>query len=805
MAALAQQTLEVLSGHDVPSLLTHLLTRPSNASSLQACIDHLQLPIIDAVKQASERAPDHMKPTFLSLLAPSLSNAQLTSLAVHASSRSLAHARSHARQHGAGSMPPKPIQPASKQPIPAHVQTELRQFLIDHSQPAANRTGKERCGKDQPAVPIYQQDGSVAELYRQWKKKEEGEERRAVVYSTFRKEVRKMRIFKQARKKTDMCDVCVTGEEISKEVERAMQQHEEGCMYAERVKEQLKEQVTTDCHVRVDEERRDGCECGMEEESKKKERSMCRDVNVYREHRWLVKKQRELFHEEENGLKVGHAQLIMDFKENVYVNRGPVEVGQTYYNRSMRSVMGCRLVWRDKEGEMHTEYIDYVSTVLNKDAAYAIDCLNAVVSDHVLPAGMTHLSLWTDAGSHFRCAEFAHAVLVGVCSHLTGTVEWNMWLEKHGKSPVDAHFSLLSRWLKEEESHRTITSTQQLVQAWTDKAHTHAAQSPIHFHILSPPCGHDHEQTMTQTTDNRAIICHRPPSSRVYLDLPYTYFKDVYHISTVLDHVKQEELYISTSSLTAATASSSRRKGGRMNKQKRKQNKKGMCQKTNNKRIKEEEPPSNNNNLTHASTTTITLHTSDLPVLCRVLNCSTYPAWQVDCIVRCDSSPSSIGQQIQVAPRVKTSIDATPSLSTRLHSAHERRQGWRVDSDGDVIMEQQDTVQQQSTEAEEKKDIMTVPAVHSHVRPYSPDTEYELNFTCDSSALLSFASVACSSHHVSSCSSSVPVPVRARPQRNAWTAAASASASASAERENDELIAMMMQQDENARARIMFD
>ncbi len=246
-----------------------------------------------------------------------------------------------------------------------------------------------------------------------------------------------------------------------------------------------------------------------------------------------------------------------------------------------------------------------------------------------------------------------------------------------------------------------------------------------------------------------------------------------------------------------------------MTKQKRqtnqnKQGHRGHKRDTNNKRVKEEPPSNSTNNIPppQSSTTTTSTHTttSELPVLCRVLKCSAYPAWQVDCVVRCDSSPSSIGQQIQVAPRVKTGIDATPSLSTRLHSTHERRQGWRVDSDGDVIMEQQDTVQQQSTEAEEKKDSMTVPAVHSHARPYSPDTEYELNFTCDSSALLSFASVACSSHRISSCSS-VPVPVRARPQRNAWTVAASASA----ERENDELIAMMMQQEENARARIMYD
>ncbi len=249
MAATAQRALDVLSGHDVPALLTHLLTRPSNVACLRACIEHLQLPVIDAVRQAAARAPDHLKPTYLSLLAPSLSNAQLAALSVHASPRSLAHARSHSHQHGAGAMPPKPMQPASQQPIPAPVQTELRHFLLAHSQPAANRTGKEQCGKEQPAVPIHQLEASVAELHRVW----QGEEgRRRMVYSTFRREVRRLRVFKHARKQTDMCEVCVSGQRQSSRLMRAMEQHQQECEQAAAVREQLAVSSSADVAALLD-------------------------------------------------------------------------------------------------------------------------------------------------------------------------------------------------------------------------------------------------------------------------------------------------------------------------------------------------------------------------------------------------------------------------------------------------------------------------------------------------------------------------------------------------------------------------
>ncbi len=811
---MAQQALEVLSGHDVSALLTHLLTRPSNASSLQACVNHLQLPVIEAVKQAAERAPDHLKPTYLSLLAPSLSNAQLSALSLHASPRSLAHARSHARQHGAGAMPPKPIQPASKQAIPAHVQSELRQFLLTHSQPAAGRTGKEQYGKHQPAVPIHQLEASVAELYRVWT----GEEgRRRMVYSTFRREVRRMRVFKHGRKQTDMCEVCVSGRcQTSRLMRAIMEQHSDTCEYARGLRECISVASSADspCLLSTDVKR---CECVSSEEWEKEQR-LVQHVNVYRHHRHLKEKQRVLFKKEEEGMEVGHAQLILDFKENVHVNRGPVEVGDNYYNRSMRSVLGCRLVWKETEAEgTQTAYVNYISTILNKDAAHAIDCLYRVVAEHV-PSSITHLSVWTDSGMHFRCAEFACAVLQGITirhSSITA-VHWNVFVEHHGKSPVDAHFSLLSMWLKEAERNRRIDSTEQLVDAWKERAHAHHTQHPVHFHIIQPPCGHDHEQqplplpasssSILTRTDKSKQDCTRPSSTRTYLTIPQLSTHYHYrlppppppstqhddssrHVHDMAEQTDRSSSATPSGSASAGMHSTIRAESVRQTQVQHTQHEEEKKQHNTDEERKDTginsqqlrvRPQSNNTSHSSSSPSLTSSLPSSLRVCAQVLPCSDWPSRLLSCPVRQDTAPSSL----QLAPRI-SSKSCCSSITPRLHTIMQRRMQYQTDADGDVIMtESQDRMEHTQTQVSlrvkrEKR------ARNSSSTAASRRQQEACNFTIATLPLSSLATAA---------SSASPLLPLRRSSRHV-----------AVEDSTDAMLALMLQQEENAHAHLMYD
>ena len=264
--------------------------------------------------------------------------------------------------------------------------------------------------------------------------------------------------------------------------------------------------------------------------------TLINEINFFRHHYFLKEKQKCLFHKQIEDLKIGQAQILFDFKENIHVNRGPVEVGQVYYNKSQRSLLGFGLLYKNEQNELICKYIDFISVVLNKDSLFVIDCLTELISKFIQPLPFINsLFVWTDCGKHFRSAEFAYFLLKQVpqsFSSLTN-VNWNVFVEHHGKSPVDAHFSLLSRWLKEAEIQRCIHSTQELISALDEKALQHGRgnhqHKQIYFLEYKPPCGHDHEnaptippsQSLTPSRiDEQKVSCQRPRAPRFKMSIP---------------------------------------------------------------------------------------------------------------------------------------------------------------------------------------------------------------------------------------------------------------------------------------------
>jgi len=145
--------------------------------------------------------------------------------------------------------------------------------------------------------------------------------------------------------------------------------------------------------------------------------------------------------------------------------------------------------------------VDYISPCLTHDAAFALECLRDLLMTFLLPRGLHHLDVWSDCGPHFRCKE----MLAGVCAQLpivcrslnvplTATLHY--FVEKHGKSAVDGHFSLLSRWLQHAAAQRDIVSTADLYHALEKQAKSHlqAIRSPelpnhlCDFRFYTPLC-----------------------------------------------------------------------------------------------------------------------------------------------------------------------------------------------------------------------------------------------------------------------------------------------------------------------------
>ena len=72
--------------------------------------------------------------------------------------------------------------------------------------------------------------------------------------------------------------------------------------------------------------------------------------------------------------------------------------------------------------------------------------------------------IWTDTGSHFRCAEFMH-FLFKELAQLDIQVSFNLFCEKHGKNSRDQHFSNASYFIQQETMVKKLTSSQDICDA----------------------------------------------------------------------------------------------------------------------------------------------------------------------------------------------------------------------------------------------------------------------------------------------------------------------------------------------------
>lgn len=235
--ACVKSAVRLLSGGAEAALLAELLASPSYAAITAQLSERFQAPVLQAIQRAHALAPDHFKPTFLSLVAPHFSTQLLSSaFGFQASTRSFATARRHARVRGAGALPPKPQLPPRRQPLTPTEQQELRRFLLAHSQPSAYLTCKLTKNKSAPAVPVQLLEEDVKALHERWVR--ENHQPR-MTYDCFRKQVKALRQFKKGRKQTDMCEICVHGKAQTHRLTSMLNQHTQTCENSQRLLREL--------------------------------------------------------------------------------------------------------------------------------------------------------------------------------------------------------------------------------------------------------------------------------------------------------------------------------------------------------------------------------------------------------------------------------------------------------------------------------------------------------------------------------------------------------------------------------------
>ncbi|KXN64648.1 hypothetical protein CONCODRAFT_14165 [Conidiobolus coronatus NRRL 28638] len=226
--------------------------------------------------------------------------------------------------------------------------------------------------------------------------------------------------FKQAAKKTDMCDICMVGDKL----------------ISERV------------------------ELNSEERAKFEKSEQFKAFNY---HRIFTKYQSKAYKYHISNLNLGNAIIICDFKENFQVGGGPIENSQNYYNKLPISLLTFGIYFNIGNG-IQFKLFNYFSYILSKDSQYVQQCMRYLFQQQVLLNQINSIEIWSDCAGHFRSKSMLSFYRNWNIHSINFKISFiNFFPEKHGKSIIDGYFGLLSRWQIDYEKSNQIKNIQQLV------------------------------------------------------------------------------------------------------------------------------------------------------------------------------------------------------------------------------------------------------------------------------------------------------------------------------------------------------
>lgn len=410
------------------------------------------LRVVENIRKAHEEVPNNKKSQYLSLVAH-LTAPKLRELGFEFSDLSFKHAREHARNSTPG-LPIPHFVPPSKKEKSQELKNAVYDHLFQNSSPMANCTTKINDERVASRGVTHSWDFLYFDFCEKNPLKNE-----TISKTTWDKWRKGFKIFKKARKQTDKCEICSNGRLVIAHLGRLEKQYPG--ITAEKFCE------TFDANEEIFEERQHS---DFDEHVLIKVQGLKREKKFFEEHFAGKNLQREAFNKEVDDLKKSlegdKALVILDFKQNVALNGGPVELSHQFFQRSQRTVLGFVVLQNNGNGSVKKTYVNFLSEILNHDALFVADCMKKLMTLEIFSKTKI-LSFWTDAGPHFRCGEFAHCLFETLFSqNKFSRVTWSLFVEKHGKNLCDAHFSSLSGWLKNAELKTHITTTEELVKAW---------------------------------------------------------------------------------------------------------------------------------------------------------------------------------------------------------------------------------------------------------------------------------------------------------------------------------------------------
>lgn len=142
------------------------------------------------------------------------------------------------------------------------------------------------------------------------------------------------------------------------------------------------------------------------------------------------------------------AVLLMDFKENVKIGGSSREVSQVFFRRSQKTIFSILIITKGRK----FQFFDFLSDDLTHDSTFVVAALQNVFSSiEFQQLKLKSLSAWMDGAKHFRNFHLAKYFL-SLKGHQFDHVDWNYFIEYHGKNYCDGHFALINKIMEDHES-----------------------------------------------------------------------------------------------------------------------------------------------------------------------------------------------------------------------------------------------------------------------------------------------------------------------------------------------------------------
>ena len=195
-----------------------------------------------------------------------------------------------------------------------------------------------------------------------------------------------------------------------------------------------------------------------------------KQVSLYKIHKKEFVHQRKTFNLQKESLKKGQVLLVLDFKENVKINQCPVDqISSEFYSSYQRTVFGIVMYYFDEDSlQIQKCFYDIFSDNTKHNSLFVIKASRLLnTQQSFLKHNYSDINIWMDnSPNQFKTKElFSYLCKLPV---FYDNVQWNFFIEYHGKSPYDTRFSQISNMLKlyvMNINNPLIQNTQELIQA----------------------------------------------------------------------------------------------------------------------------------------------------------------------------------------------------------------------------------------------------------------------------------------------------------------------------------------------------